>query len=112
MKFEPLPFQQPKLGPVGRFDAVLSPDGWRDSTYEGLNETFLGSAAISEFSKLVYYIFKECNTQSAMMKYFNKYGTAANNVSSSVFFCGEELEYVATATGYSLTINSYRKEET
>ena len=109
MKFEPLPYRQQQLSPVGCFTAVLSPDGWENSAYEHLNDCFLCSEEISEFTKLVHYIFKECNNQSAMMKYFNKYGTMVNNVSSSVFFQGNELEYVATATGYSLSINSYRK---
>lgn len=111
MKFEPLPFYKPKSDPSGCFAAILSPDGWENPSYEHLKGKFISSAEISEFTKLVHYIFKECSTQNAMMKYFNKHGTMTNNVASSVFFRGDKLEYVATAAGYSLTINSYRKEE-
>ena len=109
MKFDPVPFNAPDGRLIGKFTAQLSPDGWVEPMYENTKGCFLKSEEVAECSKFINSFLKELSTQDIFVKYVKKWGEKIDNVTAAVSYVGNLLEYVATMSGYSVTITVHRK---
>ena len=110
MKFDPVPFDPPDHKAVGHFTANLSPDGWQDSMYVNEPSVGLTSDEVLECSRFINSFMHDCGSQDVFMKYVKKHGERIDNVTSAIFYNGDLLEYVVQTSGYSITINTHRKE--
>lgn len=111
MKLDALPFVQPGGNPAGCFSALLSFGGWENPEYcpVGKNDRLKNPAEILEFTKFIGGLFKELPTQDAFTKYVNKNSTRIDAVTRKLLYNAPLLDYVVTVSGYSVTIEPYRK---
>ena len=101
-------FCEPSHPRVGYLQAVLSPEGWEQSTFYPADGYRLSSAEIAEFSNLIMSFIHECKTQNDLKKFCKKYGTDTDAVTCSFRFDLALLTYIVHVTGYSVTFIAIR----
>ena len=102
-------YKIPNAAPIGCFEAVLSPDGWEHSRYVNDSGGHLQPNEIEDFSNVVKGFFHECPEQSDLRKFAKKYGTDIDAVTIGFRFDTALMSYIATLSGYALSIEPYRK---
>lgn len=103
-------YSVPDRPQVGYLEAVLSPDGWEQSSYHHMNGRHLMPDEIVEFTSLATGFFHECKTQNDLKKFCKKHGTDTDAVTSSFRFDCALMSYCVHVTGYSAVFAPYRKE--
>lgn len=96
---------------TGKFEIVLSPDGWEGSRYESVSNCHLTPGELVEFNDLVTSFLHTCKDQKELRKFCKKYGTDTDAVTYSFRFECVLMTYIVHVTGYSVLIFVYRKDD-
>ena len=113
MKYDPVKYKRYERTPIGCFSAEMTANGWANTKfYHDLQEHLL-SDEVSEFIKLVYHFFKECDGWAKLEKFAKKHGTEieGENYSTVLAFnyAGDLMDYSFKVDQTHLNVFPYRK---
>lgn len=111
---EPLKYRRNTSEPIGKLMVNVTPDGWVDTQFIPSTRRLL-SAEISEETKVIHEMIKQCPTVIELRKYFNKHGKQIRSDGADPTMAFTVVRDVATynfeATGPYLEVFSYRNKK-